>query len=209
MAGWAAILPAAGTRWTGRNVVLLLLAIGLVGAFGLAFVGASPNRILSPKPLSLLAAARARQCSAWLAAGLALFVVGVASRERRLAGLAVLAGAAVIFVGVFITAGDAATTLVRAATNPGARVSFGAGFWVIALTSALAMAEAMNRLGVPSRPRLSLRPAHRRDHRRLRRRRLVRRSFDRARVGEPARGIRRRVGCSTFSWWSSRSSSRF
>jgi len=151
VAGWAAILPAAGTRWTGRNVVLLLLAIGLLGAFGFAFLGASPNRILSPKPLSLLAAARPA-LMALLAAGLALFVVGVASRERRLAGLAVLAGAAVLFVGVFITAGDAATNLVRAATNPGARVSFGAGFWVIALTSALAMAEAMNRLGVPSGP---------------------------------------------------------
>ena len=41
---------------------------------------------------------------------------------------------------------------MRAATNPGARVSFGAGFWVIALTAALAMAEAANRLGIPAGP---------------------------------------------------------
>jgi osmoprotectant transport system permease protein len=144
----AAILPAAGARWTGRNVVLLLLAVGLAGALGLAFVGASPNRILSPKPLSLFAAARPSLVGL-LGVGLALFVVGVAARERRLAGLAVLAGAAIIFVGVFATAGDAATMLVKAAASPGARVSLGAGFWVIVITSALAIAEAMNRLGIP------------------------------------------------------------
>ena len=148
MARLAAILPAAGARWTGRNVVILLLAVGLAGALGLAFVGASPNRILSPKPLSLFAAARPDYV-ALLGVGLALFVVGVAARERRLAGLAVLAGAAVIFVGAFATAGDAATTLVRAAASPGARVSLGAGFWVIVITSALAIAEAMHRLGIP------------------------------------------------------------
>jgi osmoprotectant transport system permease protein len=151
VAGWAAILPAAGTRWTGHRVVLLLLAIGLAGAFALAFVGASPNRILSPKPLLLFTAARP-PFLALLAAGLALFVVGVASRERRLAGLAVLAGAAVIFIGVFAAAGDAAIAQVQAAASPGARVSLGAGFWIIALTSALAMTEAMNRLGIPAGP---------------------------------------------------------
>jgi osmoprotectant transport system permease protein len=148
MARLAAILPAAGARWTGRNVVILLLAVGLAGALGLAFVGASPNRILSPKPLSLFAAARPDYV-ALLGVGLALFVVGVAARERRLAGLAVLAGAAVIFVGAFATAGDAATALVRAAASPGARVSLGAGFWVIVITSALAIAEALHRLGIP------------------------------------------------------------
>jgi len=148
MAHLAALLPAAGARWTGRNVVLLLLAVGLAGAIGLAFVGASPNRILSPKPLSLFAAARP-SLAALLGVGLALFAVGVAARERRLAGLAVLAGAAIIFIGAFATAGDAATMLVKAAASPGARVSLGAGFWVIVITSALAIAEAMNRLGIP------------------------------------------------------------
>jgi osmoprotectant transport system permease protein len=148
VASLAAVLPAPGARWTGRNVVLLLLAVGLAGALGLAFVGAAPNRILSPKPLSLFAAA-APGFVGLLGAGLALSIVGVWTRDRRVAGLAVLAGAAIVFVGVFATAGDTATALVRRAASPGARVSLGGGFWIIVLASALAMIEAMSRLGIP------------------------------------------------------------
>jgi osmoprotectant transport system permease protein len=147
MASLAATLPAAGGRWTGRNVVLLLLAVGLAGAVGLAFVGVSPNRILSAKPLSLLAAVPPGFV-AILGAGVALLFAGIGARSRRLAGIAVLAGATTVFIGVFAAAGNAATTLVHAATSPGARVSVGGGFWVIVLTSALAMIEAMNRLGI-------------------------------------------------------------
>jgi len=61
----------------------------------------------------------------------------------------VLAGATIVFVGTFAAAGDAATALVHAAASPSARVSLGGGFWVIVLASALAMIEAMNRLGIP------------------------------------------------------------
>jgi len=148
MASFAAILPAAGARWTGRNVALLLLAVGVLSAIGLAFVGVAPNRILSPKPLSLFAAAEPAYLGV-LGIGLALLVIGVIARDRQVAGLAVLAGAAIVFVGAFAGAGDAATTLVNRAAHPGARVSLGGGFWAIVLTSALAMIEAMSRLGLP------------------------------------------------------------
>ena len=148
MASLATLLPAAGMRWTGRNVVLVLLAVGLAGGLGLAFVGLAPNRILSSKPLSLFAAARPGFVGL-LGAGLALIVVGAGARARRVAGPAVLAGATIVFVGTFAAAGDAATALVHAAASPSARVSLGGGFWVIVLASALAMIEAMNRLGIP------------------------------------------------------------
>jgi osmoprotectant transport system permease protein len=147
MASLAALLPAAGMRWTGRTVVLVLLVVGLAGGLGLAFVGLAPNRILSAKPLSLFAAVRPAS-TGLLGAGLALMIVGVGARARRVAGPAVLAGAAIVFVGTFAAAGDAATTLVHAA-SPSARVSLGGGFWVIVLASALMMIEAMNRLGIP------------------------------------------------------------
>ena len=148
MASLATLLPAAGMRWTGRNVVLVLLAVGLAGGLGLAFVGLAPNRILSSKPLSLFAAPRPGFVGL-LGAGLALIIVGAGARARRVAGPAVLAGAAIVFVGTFAAAGDAATALVHAAASPSARVSLGGGFWVIVLASALAMIEAMNRLGIP------------------------------------------------------------
>ena len=148
MASLATLLPAAGMRWTGRNVVLVLLAVGLAGGLGLAFVGLAPNRILSSKPLSLFAAARPGFVGL-LGAGLALIIVGAGARARRVAGPAVLAGATIVFVGTFAAAGDAATALVHAAASPSARVSLGGGFWVIVLASALAMIEAMNRLGIP------------------------------------------------------------
>ena len=148
MASLATLLPAAGMRWTGRNVVLVLLAVGLAGGLGLAFVGLAPNRILSSKPLSLFAAARPGFVGL-LGAGLALIIVGAGARARRVAGPAVLAGAAIVFVGTFAAAGDAATALVHAAQSASARVSLGGGFWVIVLASALAMIEAMNRLGIP------------------------------------------------------------
>lgn len=148
MASLATLLPAAGMRWTGRNVVLVLLAVGLAGGLGLAFVGLAPNRILSSKPLSLFAAARPGFVGL-LGAGLALIIVGAGARARRVAGPAVLAGATIVFVGTFAAAGDAATALVHAAASGSARVSLGGGFWVIVLASALAMIEAMNRLGIP------------------------------------------------------------
>jgi osmoprotectant transport system permease protein len=140
--------PAGNERRTGRNVALLLLVLGLAGALGLAFVGLAPNRILSPRPLSLFAAAPAGYMLP-LGAGLALFAAGIAVPAPRLAGLAVLVGATVVFVSAFAAAGDAATALVRGAQGSAARVSLGAGFWVIVLASALAVAEGMQRLAVP------------------------------------------------------------
>ena len=119
----------------------------MAGSVGLGFVGFSPNRILSATAIPLWQVGQPVHLAV-MVAGFALFLGGVAGRQRRIAGLALLGGAAIIFLSAFAMAGSTATALVDEAGSASARVSLGGAFWVIVLTSALAMAEALTRLGI-------------------------------------------------------------
>ncbi|MBN8994412.1 MAG: ABC transporter permease [Rhizobiales bacterium] len=127
-------------------VTALLALAGLAAALLLPFLGLAPNRILSPQPYGIAAAIQ----PGWLTvmiAGFLLVVAGAVLAARR-SDLLVLAGATVVLLAAFASAGDAATRLTAEAASPATRVSLGAAFWILFATSALAMVEALRRLGV-------------------------------------------------------------
>lgn len=117
-----------------------------MGTLGLGFVGFSPNRILSATSVPLWQVDQPLLLAV-AAVGAIFYVGGAVTRPRLTAALAVLAGAAIVFLSAFAIAGAEAIALVRQAGTESARVSLGGAFWLIILTSALAMSEALNRLG--------------------------------------------------------------
>jgi len=128
-----------------RNQVLFTLVIAAAVAVALSgFVGYAPNRLVSGRPVSLWAAASFPATFAILAIGVLLFAACFASRGRPLhyaeAGLAVA-----LLLLVLAAAGQAAS-LLTPGVRPAGRISLGAAFWVLACCSALAVADALQRL---------------------------------------------------------------
>ena len=128
-----------------NKVTFFLVAVALIGVFGLGFVGFSPNRILTPKAIALWNA-NAPISAAAMAAGLVLLVAGALWRARTIGEATTLAGAMLLLTADFVAAGAAASGLVAAATSSAARVSLGGAFWVVLVASALAIAESTRRL---------------------------------------------------------------
>ena len=127
------------------RVTFFLVAIALIGVLGLGFVGFSPNRILTPKSIALWNA-NAPAWTAAMAAGFVLLIAGALWRPRSVGEAVTLAGAMLLLVADFLAAGAAATGLIAAATSSAARVSLGGAFWLVLVTSALAIAESTRRL---------------------------------------------------------------
>ena len=130
---------------TFNRVTFFLVAVALAGVIGLGFIGFSPNRILTPKSIALWNA----HTPAWeaaMVAGFLLLVAGSFWRPRETGEATALAGALLLFIADFGAAGAAATGAIAAAASSAARVSLGGAFWVILVTSALAIAESMRRL---------------------------------------------------------------
>ncbi|MDO5369523.1 ABC transporter permease [Paracoccus sp. (in: a-proteobacteria)] len=125
---------------------LLFAGLGLAG-LALPFVQFRANRIVAGEGIGLPGALGPQD---WIVAALLLAVLAgtVARTPPRLSLLAALAGALV----VILAAGLAARALVPEGDRL-ARVSLGAGFWLLLLAFALAIADALARL----RPSLSLR----------------------------------------------------
>ena len=156
-------------------VLALLMLLALPAAAGLGFVALAPNRLLEGEPLPLwrlagtlsaplLAAAAA--CAALLLAAAfapparpascaaAASRAPAASRTPRRHVVAAAAAGALLAL-VLALAGDAAARLVREALAPLARVSLGAGFWVLVLASVLALADALQRLRLGAAARVA------------------------------------------------------
>ncbi len=130
---------------TFNKVTFFLVAMALVGVLGFGFVGFSPNRILTPKAVALWSV-DAPLWAAAMTAGLVLLVAGALWRPRWLGEAITLAGAVILLTADFAAAGAAATGLVAAAASSAARVSLGGAFWIVLVTSALAIAESTRRL---------------------------------------------------------------
>ncbi|SHF10406.1 osmoprotectant transport system permease protein [Kaistia soli DSM 19436] len=125
-----------------NRVLLLLVAVGLAAAAGLAFVTHAPNRLLSGQAVSwaiVLGAGR------WMALLPALpLVVGPFLPQSRAVHLVLAVSAAALAASLLWLAGDVAIRLADTAT-PSARTSFGGAFWLIEAMAALAAADALQR----------------------------------------------------------------
>jgi len=125
-----------------NRVLLLLFAIGSIAAFALAFLTRAPNRLVSGAPIPLSSAIHGAH---WLALlpGAALLPAAF-FRQRRPAQAYVIACATLFLAGLLWLAGDAAARLAAAGPQT-ARISLGAGFWVLLGATALALSDAVRR----------------------------------------------------------------
>jgi osmoprotectant transport system permease protein len=133
----------------------VLLVVVVAAGLGLAltgFVGEAPNRLLSGRPIALLPAAGGVATAAVAALLAFLFCTAFVPSRRALCRAVALAAAALLLLALAVL-GMAARHL--AATAPAAaRLTPGAGFWIVALCAALAIVAALQRLGAGSGLRL-------------------------------------------------------
>jgi len=134
-------------RASGRRVALFLLVAGAIGVASLGFVGFAPNRILSAAPIFLWQVQPYSVAYA-IAAG-ALAIAGGLALRGAARHAAILAGATLALLAALIGAGAAATAIMATATSPAARVSFGGGFWILLVASALLISDSLARLRLP------------------------------------------------------------
>ena len=126
-----------------NRVLLTLLVLLLLAAFGLPFLSYAPNRLLSGKSISLISLLHGP--ALWLLvpmvvlAGLSLLAPG-----RRNALLTALAASALLAL-TFWLSGHAAQQLAQEGSKL-ARTSWGSGCWLILALSLLMAADAMARI---------------------------------------------------------------
>ena len=136
------------TGWRVRNPVLALLVLaGLAAGLGLAFISQAPNRLVSGTGIGLLALLDWQQ--AWpIAPLLVLVLVLVAgvwlAPSRRMHALVAVAAGLLCNAWVWLAAEQAQRLALDSSAI--ARTSLGAGFWLLLLLSALALADAVQRL---------------------------------------------------------------
>ncbi len=131
-------------RFAPRNDVLhILFIVGAGAVLTSGFVTSAPNRLISGRPVGLFAAADIRYSAGMAFLGAVLLVASLMPPARALhRASAVLAG--LLLLLVLAAAGQAATAL--AAGMPAlARISLGAGFWILLGTAALALVDALQR----------------------------------------------------------------
>ena len=133
-----------------RRVLALLVATSLAAAFGLAFLSHAPNRLVSGTGVSLShasAAAPGLLTATVLLTALALTAAVFTRPTTRSHALVVLASA-VLIAALAALAGTQASAFATT-SSPLERTSLGAGFWALALLSALAFADALKALRWP------------------------------------------------------------
>lgn len=136
-----------------NRALLLLLGLGLVGAFFLSFLTDAPNRLVSGSPVSLGSAVHGVR---WLALlpGVAL-LPGPFLRRHRLVNALTVVAASVLLASLVWLAGSEAASLSGAGPAR-ARISLGAGFWVLFAAAALALADALRRVSASPVVRIAL-----------------------------------------------------
>jgi osmoprotectant transport system permease protein len=121
----------------------VLMIAAATAAIACGFVDLAPNRLVSGRPVMLWQATASGYTIALAACGAILFAAGFAAPRRWLAfTAAIVAGAGLIIV--LAAAGDVAAML-SAAAPPAARVSLGAGFWIVLACAVLALIDALQR----------------------------------------------------------------
>jgi osmoprotectant transport system permease protein len=136
-----------------RNQVLFTLVIvATIAVAASGFVSYAPNRLVSGKSITLWQATILPMSAAMVALGALLLALCFATPSRPLyyaeATLSV-----VLLLLVLIAAGEAAGSLMLGA-KPSVRISLGAAFWVLASCAALAVIDALQRVGAGPGARL-------------------------------------------------------
>jgi osmoprotectant transport system permease protein len=136
-----------------HNQVLLALIIFASTGTGLsAFVGFAPNRLVSGEPIPLWAAANWFSSIGIAALGAVLLTACMMASSRPVHyTVAVTAG--VLLLIVLATAGRAAGVLALGASTA-SRISLGPAFWILITSAALAVGDALQRLGAGIAARL-------------------------------------------------------
>ncbi len=132
-------------------MLALLVATGFCAAFGLAFVSHAPNRLVSGVGVSLGRALSSAPgvLAAVLLLTTAVLAAAVFTRPTAPSHAHVALASAVHFALLAGLTGMHAATLAAGST-PLARTSLGAGFWLLALLCALALADALAALRLPN-----------------------------------------------------------
>lgn len=125
-----------------HNRVLLLLAIVAIAAAALPFVSVAPNRLVSGEGRAL--------CQLWsftpvLLLAVLCALVALAFTPGRAARWLTLILSEGLFIGLFWSAGLAATAMISA-ESPLARTSIGSGLWLWLALCLLASSDAIRRL---------------------------------------------------------------
>ncbi|EPC5389258.1 ABC transporter permease [Serratia liquefaciens] len=126
-----------------NRVLLTLLVLLLLAAFGLPFLSYAPNRLLSGKSISLISLLHGP--ALWLLPPLlVLAVLSLLPPLRRNALLTALAAAALLAL-TFWLSGHAAQQLAQEGSKL-ARTSWGSGCWLMLALSLLMAADAITRI---------------------------------------------------------------
>jgi len=135
-----------------NRVLLTLAAGGTVAAAVAGFVSYAPNRLLSGQPITLWEAA-----SGPAAAGIgllaAMLLAAAFISPGKMLHYAQAALAAALLLLVLAAAGQAASAMSLGA-KPAVRISLGTAFWTLAACAALAIVDALQRLGAGAVARL-------------------------------------------------------
>lgn len=125
---------------------MLLAGLIVLGAVGLPFLTYAPNRLVSGQPVPLWVAGKMADLI-FLVPGLFLIAGVFIDQTPQL--LRALIVAAVLFLsGLLHLAALGAETLAQAGSATASRTSFGSGFWVMAVATALSLADLTARAGL-------------------------------------------------------------
>ena len=136
-----------------HNRVLLTLAVGGITAVAVAgFVSYAPNRLISGQPIKLWEAVSAPGASGIGLLGAMLLAAAFISPGKTLHCAQAGLGAALLLL-VLAAAGQAAGAMTLGA-KPAVRISLGTAFWTLTACAALAIVDALQRLGAGAVTRL-------------------------------------------------------
>jgi osmoprotectant transport system permease protein len=132
-----------------HNVVLPTLAVaGVAAVLSTGFVTVAPNRLLSGHPIGLFAAGDGRLGAAIGVIAAFLLLTAFAPPHRALQRAAAVSAGG-LFLLVLAASGEAAASLAAGAPSL-ARISLGAGFWILLGMATLALVDALQRAGAGS-----------------------------------------------------------
>ena len=135
-----------------NRVLLTLAAGGTVAVAAAGFVSYAPNRLLSGRPIMLWEAASGRAAAGIGLLG-AMLLAAAFSSPGKMLHYAQAALAAALLLLVLAAAGQAASAMSLGA-KPAVRISLGTAFWTLAACAALAIVDALQRLGAGAVARL-------------------------------------------------------